>query len=331
MNKDKKILVIGATGHVGSQVVSILSDRGYSVRALVRSPSATIEGTDSHIDYAVGDLSNPASIKDALRGVQIVVNTANGIIPQKKQDSVQRINQAGANMLIETCEQQGVERFVQSSVPVHDVGDKIDEIKGKRSIEDRLGKLSMQSFIVRNPAFMDVWLVMCGFQQAEARSKHATTRRNFGFMKLWRRLVGDFVVKYGWFIAPGGAQHGSPMISTRDVAELLVAGVAYSGDDSIIIESGGPQYLTWQGISETIARRVGRKKLTVIPMPAWLAKLGRDFIKPFSPSAANTLSMVWFVAAYQPRWDSAPVLKGFNLPEQQSLQDYLDQHMTLTK
>ena len=170
---------------------------------------------------------------------------------------------------------------------------------------------------------------MSGFRQAEDKSLHATTKRNFGFTKLWMKLVGNLVVKRGWMLAPGGANHGTPIISTRDVAEMLVGGALYEGEENLLIESGGPEWLTWREIGEIIAKKINRKKVRLIPVPAWFARLNRFLVQPFSSSAANIFAMLGFVAAFQPKWDSTEAVKKLKLPKQLTLADYLD--LTLKK
>ena len=124
--------------------------------------------------------------------------------------------------------------------------------------------------------------------------------------------------------APGGANHGTPLISTRDVAEMMVGGALYEGTENLLIEAGGPQWLTWREIAEIIAKRTGRKKIKLIPIPAWLARLNQKLVQPFSPSAANVFALISFVADYQPRWESPDAVVKLNLPKQMTLADYLD-------
>ena len=141
-------------------------------------------------------------------------------------------------------------------------------------------------------------------------------------------MVGNFVVKRGWMLAPGGANHGTPTIATRDVAEMIVGGAIYEGSENLLIEAGGPQWLTWREIANIIAQKTGRKKIRLIPLPAWLAKLNRMMVKPFSGSAANIFAMMGFVASFQPKWDSAETVKKLNLPKQLTVADYLDLNFT---
>ncbi|KJS55231.1 nucleoside-diphosphate sugar epimerase [Streptomyces rubellomurinus subsp. indigoferus] len=63
-----EILVIGAGGSVGRHVVSELAQGGHAVRALVRDPARSIEGAAT----VTGDLSDPATIRAALPGVDRV-------------------------------------------------------------------------------------------------------------------------------------------------------------------------------------------------------------------------------------------------------------------
>ena len=324
----QKFLVIGATGQVGSKITILLANRGYDVTALVRQRGATLR--DPHqgtIRYVVGDLTDESSIWAAVKGMNVVISTANGVVPQRNADNAQSVNEA-AIRLIAICEQAGVKRFVQSSVPVHSLQDEVPELRGKRLIEERLSKSSMQTIVVRNPAFMDVWLVSGGFQQAQDKSLHATTKRSYGLLKAFNSFVGNFVEKRGWFLAPGGPDHGSPMIATRDVAEMIVGAALYAGSENLLIESGGPQWLTWRETADIIAQKTGRRKLKIIPLPAWVAHLNQILAKPFSAQAVNTFALIRFVATYQPHWDSAETVRKLNLPRQLTVSDYLDLNYT---
>ena len=320
----KKYLVIGATGHVGSKITILLADRGYDVTAMVRQKSAVIKDPyKGIIKYVVGDLSDKRSIREAVKGMDVVINTANGLLPQKKGDSVNGVNE-GTVKLISICESAGVSRFVQSSTPTFKHDKDVPELLGKRLIERRLSTSTMQSIIIRNPAFMDVFIVMGGFAQAADKSVHATTKREYGFAQMYMEIVGNFALKRGWMLAPGGADHGTPTISTRDVAEMIVGGALYPGSENLLIEAGGPQWLTWREIADIVAQKTGRERIALIPIPAWFARFNRAIVKPFSDSAANIFAMMGFVAAFQPRWDSAATVRKLNLPKQLTLSDYLD-------
>ncbi|MFK8183332.1 MAG: SDR family oxidoreductase [Phormidesmis sp.] len=326
---NSRILVVGATGHVGSQIVKALLRRGWPVRALVRKHDAVIHGAEGNLDYAVGDLRDKESLERALQDIDIVVSTANSIIPAGKTLSVKSISEDGYENLISACEAAGVRQFVQSSVPTYKGDKTIPELAGKRVVETRLTRSPIATTIVRNPAFTDVWMVMTGAKQAMGNDPHATTRRPFGFMKLWQNLTGNLVVKHGFLLAPGGKKHGAPLITTRDVAEMMVGTVGRQDAFNRIIEAGGPEWLTWGDVAELLSQKTGRKVRT-LTMPGWFAALGQVMLQPFMPSAGNVLGLVKLVASYQPHWENPPVVAEFDLPVQMTVSDYLDKNWQAT-
>ena len=62
------ILVTGATGHVGRELVPQLLEMGHSVRVLVRDPHKVAQ-LDPGVERAVGDLERPATLESAMAGV----------------------------------------------------------------------------------------------------------------------------------------------------------------------------------------------------------------------------------------------------------------------
>ena len=66
-----KILVTGATGKTGGQVAAQLRSQGYPVRVFVRAQDdRSVKLTAAGCELAVGDLSNPEQLLDAMEGVQ---------------------------------------------------------------------------------------------------------------------------------------------------------------------------------------------------------------------------------------------------------------------
>ncbi|KAA6465401.1 NAD-dependent epimerase/dehydratase family protein [Acidobacteria bacterium AB60] len=62
-----KILVTGATGNIGGEVVKNLHNRGAQVRALIRKPESV--KLPAGVEVVAGDLTDPASIRAAIQGV----------------------------------------------------------------------------------------------------------------------------------------------------------------------------------------------------------------------------------------------------------------------
>jgi len=70
MTKQRVILVAGATGNVGRQIVSQLLGTGVAVRALARNPDTAILPDD--VEVVRGDLSAPDTLDAPLEGVEAI-------------------------------------------------------------------------------------------------------------------------------------------------------------------------------------------------------------------------------------------------------------------
>ncbi|GAA2540686.1 NAD(P)H-binding protein [Streptomyces sp. NPDC058947] len=80
-------LIIGATGNVGSALISQLHEQGHHVRALVRSASRA-ELIPAGIDIAVGDLDDAESLTEATRGVDGVFFMQLAPLPAQAENMV---------------------------------------------------------------------------------------------------------------------------------------------------------------------------------------------------------------------------------------------------
>lgn len=66
-----QLLITGATGHVGSHLISLLHAHGYAVRALVRDRTKAA-GLPDDVEVVVGDLAHPETLPAAFSGVEHV-------------------------------------------------------------------------------------------------------------------------------------------------------------------------------------------------------------------------------------------------------------------
>ena len=104
------ILLTGATGNVGSALLRRLIASGARVRCLVRDPRR-LGPERVRVQIALGDLSQPASFRNALRGVDAVVHLAAAIRDQPRA-SIEELNAVATLRLLRAAERTGVERFV---------------------------------------------------------------------------------------------------------------------------------------------------------------------------------------------------------------------------
>ncbi len=104
------LLLTGATGLVGSALLRRLTASGQPVRCLVRDPRRL--GPDRvRVQIALGDLADPPSFRNALRGVRTVVHLAAAIRDQPA-GSIEELNGIATWRMVQAAERAGVEHFV---------------------------------------------------------------------------------------------------------------------------------------------------------------------------------------------------------------------------
>ncbi|WP_375260975.1 NAD(P)-binding oxidoreductase [Palleronia sp.] len=111
-----KVLVIGATGGVGSRLVSMLVESGHEVHGLHRKPEQAKMLQRQGATPRAGDLMEmrPSDYRDAVRGMDAVVFSAGAGGAGEVQAA--RIDGDGPEMLVPAMEAEGVRRLVVVSV-----------------------------------------------------------------------------------------------------------------------------------------------------------------------------------------------------------------------
>jgi len=109
-------LVTGATGFVGSAVARALQAQGVPLRVLKRraSPGGNLEGLNAEV--VEGDLSDPTSLRHALRGARRLVHVAADYrLWARDPEEIVRNNLSGTQAVMWAALEAGVERVVYTS------------------------------------------------------------------------------------------------------------------------------------------------------------------------------------------------------------------------
>jgi len=105
------VLVAGATGQTGREIVKHLQMEGYRVKALVRDEAKARELLGADIDYVQGDVKDPATLAPAFSGVQAIVSSI-GARGKDGPDRPEMIDNQGVKNLVDAAKAARVAQFV---------------------------------------------------------------------------------------------------------------------------------------------------------------------------------------------------------------------------
>ncbi len=137
------ILLTGATGTVGRNVVEQLVSRGADVRALVRKPDKA--NLPSSVAVVQGDLLDVDALRGALSGVSTLF-LLNAVVPDEFTQALIALNLA---------REAGVERLVYLSVIHSDVYVNVPHFAGKFGVERMIEAMGFGATILRPAYFMN--------------------------------------------------------------------------------------------------------------------------------------------------------------------------------
>lgn len=114
------VLVTGGTGFVGGWTAKVIADAGHSIRFLVRNPdrlktSVAKLGVDIS-DFAVGDITDRVSVREALRGCDAVVHSAALVATDPRQTKeMLTTNMQGAQNVLGQSVELGLDPIIHVS------------------------------------------------------------------------------------------------------------------------------------------------------------------------------------------------------------------------
>ena len=116
--RERVACVFGASGFVGRHVVQRLAAAGWRVRAAVRDPESAAflrpMGDPGQVVPFRGDLNDPASVRAAVAGADVVVNLV-GILYERGRQTFQNIHVAGAAAVAKAAAEAGAKTLVHVS------------------------------------------------------------------------------------------------------------------------------------------------------------------------------------------------------------------------
>ena len=230
------ILVTGATGLNGGELVRLLSARGAQVRALVRDPArGAALSSLPNVEIVQGDMARPETLAASLRGVDraMLISSSDPAMLEVQSN------------FIDAAEQAGVKHVVKLSGIMPDTDSPFRFARMHGQIEKKLERSGM--------AF--------------------THLRAGEFMPAYFRQVPAIVARGAFFLPMEEARIAS--IDVGDIAEVAAKALTEPGHEGKIYPLTGPEALSMAEVAEILSTATGRpiRYVNVAPEEARRAQL----------------------------------------------------------
>jgi uncharacterized protein YbjT (DUF2867 family) len=254
----RRVLVVGATGYLGSHIVTHLRQAGYPVRALARDPQRLAEERERGVEVFAGQVTRPETLDGLCDGVSVVVSTL-GVRSLARKPTPWEVDYQGNLNVLTRARQAGVRHFIFVGVLHGDeVRSRIPVLEPRERFIDALRQSGIAWTIIRpTGAFNDMKAI---FDQA---------RRG----RVW--LFGA----------------GKARINPIHPADLAVEVERYIEDASArntTYDIGGPDILSYDEIARMAFNALG-KTPHISHLAPWIMDATSQALKPFNPTGAGFL------------------------------------------
>ena len=242
------VLVTGATGFVGSNLVPALLERGHDVRILVRDPTR-YDGPDE-VEVVVGDLLEAGSLDDALDGIEAAYYLVHSM--QAGEDFEERDKRAAGNFA-DAADAAGVERVIYLGGLGEEHAELSAHLKSRREVEYTLADgeydlTTLRAAIIIGDGSASFEMV----RQMDRRLPVMTTPQ--------------------WVETP------SHPIAIDDVIAYLVGILDVPETAGGTYDIGGPEGMTYAQILKRTGKVMGTGEPYIIPIPVLSPRLSSYWI-----------------------------------------------------
>ncbi|MGI6852739.1 SDR family oxidoreductase [Mesorhizobium sp. 1B3] len=240
-----RVLVVGATGLIGSAVCARLRADGHEVVGVARSRSA-MQSVDRAITLDIAKATSPEEWEGHLDGVNAVVNCA-GVFQQGLVESPKGVHVAGIAALFRACENRGIRRVIHFSAIGVDRG-AVSEFSRTKLAGDEVLTASGLDWVILRPS------VVLG-------------RSAFGASALIRGLASLP------FLPVMPATGPLQVVMMDDVVETVVFYLNPEAPSRTILELAGPRKITFEDVVATYRHWLGWAPARRALLPRWVADL----------------------------------------------------------
>jgi uncharacterized protein YbjT (DUF2867 family) len=289
------ILIVGASGRLGSIVAQRLLAQGKPVRAMTRTPSNLAHLKQQEAEVVSGDLRDPTSLLSACQGVDQVLAAAHALLG-KGYNNPQTVDDVGNRQLIDAAKAAGVQHFIFISLQGASPDAPVDFFRIKYRTEEYLRASGLNYTIIRPTAFMD----------------------------LWAQLIGQPILEQGKTTIFGRGNNPVNFVAVEDIARFACAAFEDPRARNRIIEVGGPENLTLNQVAETFEHASGHQvKKRHVPLP--MMRVMSILMQPVNPALSRQIRLGVYMDTANLTYDMTETLKLFPLPLTH-LEELVQQH-----
>ena len=321
-----RAFVTGGTGFIGANLVRLLVQEGYQVRALVRPSSCLDNLRDLDVELVKGDLNHP-EVWQQMEGCQVLFHVAaHYSLLQRDREQLYHHNVLGTRNILAAARKANIERTVYTSsvaaIGVGVPGEIVDETHQSK-LEELVGHYKKSKFLAEQEAMQAV--------QAGQDVVIVNPSSPIGPLDIKPTPTGDIILRFLRRQMPFYLDTGLNFIDVRDVARghLLALEKGRKGDRYIL----GHENLTLKQLLDRLAQLTGLKA-PQSSVPAWLplsvAWIDERLLAPLGKPPSVPLDGVRM--AHQPMYyDASKAVRELGLPQSSiltALKDAVDWFVT---
>ena len=279
------ILIVGASGRLGSVVVQHLREQGKSIRVMTRNPLGLAHLKQQGAEIVSGDLRDRASLASACQGVEQVLAAAHAL-DGKGDNNPQTVDDMGNRHLIDAAKAAGVKHFIFVSVLGASPDSPLEFFRIKYRTEEYLRASGLNFTILRPSAYME----------------------------LWTQLIGQPIREQGKTTIFGRGNNPINFVSVEDVARFVSIGLDDAHARNTVIEVGGPENLTMNQVAE-IFERTSERQAKKGHIPLLMMRVMSILMQPINPTMSRLIRNGIYMDTVNLRYDMADTARAFGIQQ----------------
>ena len=254
--KQKEILLFGASGQIGRNLIRKLSKNNYKITAVTRNIHKAgyilkTQANPGYLNLVELKTFNYSKINELMKNCNICINLI-GILYENRKNQFKIIHSDLPNMLSKIAKQNNIDKFIHLSALGIENAQDSEYAKSKLDGEDKI-KINFKNYLILKPSIV-----------YSVDDKFTTN-----FMSLLSKLP----------IMPlyyNGSTKFSP-IHVNDLVNIIYELIERK-NDNLVLECIGPEVFSFKEIIQMLLKSINKKRL-LLPLPLPLAKLSAKILQ----------------------------------------------------